>query len=633
MNMNYTVFLAPLMIVAQLVAAQDITISIKANEGKRPVSPYIYGRNNSFSNVFGTATSASNIKLYKEAGLRFSRECTGNNLTKYNWRRKLSSHPDWYNNVYAHDWDFASKTIQDNMPEMQTMWGFQLIGKVAGNKQNNFNDWVYNQSEWVYNLCNQNLAGGGVVNPTYNGKALIEGNPDLYLIDWNADSTTAILDHWFGKVGLGFNKNNFQYWSMDNEPEIWSGTHDDVVKKQTPASELIDKYIDVAKKARERYPEIKLCGPVPANEWQWYKYADEKLRIDGKYYCWLEYFIKRVADEQKKSGIRLLDVFDIHFYPEEEADKDILQLHRVFFDKNYVYPGANGVKTLTSGWDSNQTKEYIFQRINDWLTTHFGENHGITLALSETGIKSTNPNVISVLYASMLGTFANNGVEIFTPWSWEVGMWETLHLFSRYSKNIKVSTTSSLENMVSGYTTINNSADSMTIVLVNRDLAASLQVTVNVADFSLSDSDYPTLTLAGLPKSESFKSHTSNALKSGTVNVSGQSFTITLPALSTTAVLLKDVSVGVKDHSMGNRQGKITLFPNPAANQFTIQWPTIGFEKASVQLYDPSGKCLKTIHRGNQSSVVVNTLGFRKGIYIVQLLGDKALQTEKLIIK
>jgi len=355
--------------------AQNITIQVNAGEGRLPVSPFIYGRNNNFSDDSEHPTLPADITLYKEAGLRFARENGGNNATKYNWRKKLSSHPDWYNNVYGHNWDFASQDIQTRIPGMQTMWAFQLIGKVAANTNNNFNDWGYNGSTW-WSGVGQNLAGGGQVNPAGGSQALVNGNPDLYLKLWNADSTTAILNHWFGQDGLGLDKNKFLYWSMDNEPEIWNGTHDDVMPSLISASAFMDSYFAVAKKARERFPEIRLTGPVPANEWQWYKWGDESLSIDGKYYCWLEYFIKRVSDEQKKTGIRLLDVLDIHWYPSESSNADLLQLHRVFFDKTYVYPGANGVKTINGGWDNSQNKEYILQRVNEWLVQYFGENHG-----------------------------------------------------------------------------------------------------------------------------------------------------------------------------------------------------------------------------------------------------------------
>jgi hypothetical protein len=147
-------------------------------------------------------TTEANINLYREAGLRFARENGGNNATKYNWRRKLGSHPDWYNNVYGHNWDFASQDIQTRMPGLQVMWAFQLIGKAAGNRNNNFNDWSYNGSNW-WSGVGQNLAGGGQVNPAGGSQALVNGNPDLYLVNWTADSTTGVLNHWFGTGRTG----------------------------------------------------------------------------------------------------------------------------------------------------------------------------------------------------------------------------------------------------------------------------------------------------------------------------------------------------------------------------------------------------------------------------------------------
>jgi len=107
------IYLLPVIFISMILCcnAQDVTIQVNVNQGRMPVSPYLYGRNNNFSNVFGSPTKADEIKLYKEAGLRFARENTGNNATKYNWRKKLSSHPDWYNNVYDHDWDYACNVI------------------------------------------------------------------------------------------------------------------------------------------------------------------------------------------------------------------------------------------------------------------------------------------------------------------------------------------------------------------------------------------------------------------------------------------------------------------------------------------------------------------------------------------
>ncbi|WP_081153670.1 glycoside hydrolase family 44 protein, partial [Niastella vici] len=510
--------------------AQNVTISVNATQNKRLISPYIYGRNEGFD---------KSVQFYKDAGLRFARMNGGNNATGYNWRKKITVHPDWYNNVYSEDWDAHAQNIVTNYSDIQGMFAFQLLGRVASNTNNNFNDWAYNQSQY-WSGVGQNLAGGGTPDPNGGSKALVDGNINLFTESWPADSSVGILNHWFGTNGLGLNKNRFVYWNMDNEVDIWSGTHDYAMPTQISASAFMDRYIELAKKAKALYPGIKLCGPVATSEWQWYKWSNESIYINGRYYPWIEYFIKRLGDEYKSTGIKLVDVLDIHNYPwYNNDDDDALQGHRIYYDTTYDYPGSNGIRTSTGGWDASLTKQYIFKRIDGWLTEHFGANHGITCGVSEWGtMSSSNPSLESVIYASHLGTFANNGVELFSPWNWSIGMWETLHLFSRNAKKYSVSSTSSLENTVSAYSSVNENADSLTVILVNRDRSASRTVTINLSNFSVANGNYNTLQLSSLPATETFVSHTQNALKANTVAVNSNSLTITVPALSTTAILL-----------------------------------------------------------------------------------------------
>lgn len=517
-----------LFLATSTVLAQNVTISVDAARNKRLISPYIYGRNEGFD---------KSVQFYKDAGLRFARLNGGNNASAYNWRKKLDVHPDWYNNVYGNDWDALAQKINTSFPNMQGMFAFQLLGRVASNANNNFNDWAFNMAQ-SWSGTGQNLAGGGVVNPSGGGQALVDGNIDLFSKPWPADSSVAILDHWFGANGKGFNKNQFVYWNMDNEVDIWFATHDWAMPTQLSASAFMDRYIELAKKAKVLYPGIKLCGPVATSEWFWYKWQNENIYINGRYYPWIEYFIKRLGDEYKATGIKLVDVLDIHNYPSYNNDAEALQGHRIYYDETYDYPGSNGIKGSAGGWDASLSKQYIFKRIDNWLIEHFGANHGITAGLSEWGtMSSSNPSLESVIYASHLGTFANNGVELFSPWIWSTGMWETLHLFSN-AKKYSVSATSSLENTVSAYSSVNENSDSLTVMLVNRDMSASRTVTINLNNFNVANGTYKTLQLSSLPATETFASRTQNALKANTVTANSNSFTITVPALSTTAILL-----------------------------------------------------------------------------------------------
>jgi hypothetical protein len=619
--------------IALPVFAAEITID--ASGGRKPISPYIYGRNNSLSDRPGSPTSEDDWDLYREAGVKMFRECGGNNATKYNWRHKLSSHPDWYNNVYSHDWDYAAQSLESNMPGVRGMWAFQLIGFAASNSDNNFDDWGYNHSQWWSGVC-QNLAGGGTINLTGGCEATTDGNPYLYLMEWSADSTVWILDRWFGAGGLDLDETMFEYWGMDNEPEIWNGTHDDVMPDQLSATDFMQRYFDVAKKAREKFPEIKLTGPVPCNEWQWYNWSDNKISYQGQSYTWLEYFIKRIGEEQASSGIRLLNVLDVHFYPSETDPEDIVQLHRVWFDTTYDYPGANGVKRSGAGsWDNSITKEYIFKRCSDWLEEHIGPDHGVSFGVSEIGVNSNNPNVIAVWYASNLGVFADNGVEFFTPWYWEVGMWEVLHLFSRFTKENRVLSVSDLEEYVSAYSSINADADSLTVILVNRSIDESLDITVKLNNFEIDEGKHTLLTLNDLPDYETFVSHTDNALVSGKVTASIDSFSISLPSLSVTAVLLS----GEGEPSAIDIPPDGTTFDfdnnlNPTLITFNIE----DSAEVTLSLYDMIGQRIKVVFSGylgpGPQQKTLSAEDLPSGIYFYGLkVGNQEVGKKCIVLK
>lgn len=609
------------------IMAQDVTVTVNATINKKAVSPNIYGRNEGFDHT---------TQFLKDAGLRFARIGGGNNMSAYNWRLKLTVHPDWFNNVYGTDWDAYAQKVNTYFPNMQAMFAFQLLGRAASDGTHNFPDYTYMQAHPGWNGWGQNLAGGGIPDTTKGSStALVDGNIDLFSKPWPADSSVAILNHWFGANGKGFNKSKFRYWSMDNEPDVWNGTHNWAMPTLISASAFMDRFIELAKKAKAIEPGIKICGPVTTSEWQWYKWGTESIRINGRYYCWLEYFIKRCADEEKASGVRVLDVVDIHNYPwAQNGDVDALQLHRMYYDTEYVYAGANGLFSSTGGWDTRLNKEYIFKRINDWLTTHYGPNSGITCGVSEWSPASSesNPSVTSVVYASHLGTFANNGVELFTPWTWMNGMWETIHLFSRYAKGYSVSSTSTMENTVSAYTTVNDAVDSMTVIIVNRNMSSARNVTVNLNGFSANDGNYSTLQLSSLPTTETFVSHTNNALKLNSVTVNSNSFTISVPALSTTAVLLKSASTGIAEHK--NQTGEIKVYPNPAKDKLSVSIGSNIAELTEVAIFDQSGRKIQALVTDYDGSLPITTdvSSLLSGFYLLTVKNNHCTSTRSFII-
>ncbi|MDR3218614.1 MAG: T9SS type A sorting domain-containing protein [Dysgonamonadaceae bacterium] len=597
-------------------AKAQVQISVDVTKQIKEISPYIYGRNNNLSDDPTNPVTGQNWQLYKDAGLRFLRESGGNNSTKYNWRKKLTSHPDWYNNVYAHDWDYAARSLQENMPDAMGMWSFQLLAYAAKTGNANFDDWGYNQSQWTADV-NKNWCGNG--------------DYTRYLEDWPADSTVGILSHWFNVLGL--DKAQFRYWNMDNEPEVWHSTHDDAMPQTISAEDYIQRYINVALKARTLFPEIKIAGPVFTNEWQWYNWQTGTVpdpQNSSKKYAWVEYFIKRIAEEQNRTGLRLLDVLDFHLYPENTRDIT-LQIHRIFYDTSYDYPGANGCKVINGGWDNSITKEYIFKRSNDWLNKYMGENHGITMGISEMGsLYSQDPNVIAVCYASLLGIFAENNVELFSPWEWYAGQWEVMHLFTHYTGTTSVQSVSSANNSVSAYSSVNVNKDTLSIVLVNRDITNSQTAGITLENTNVAAGNVSYYQLSNLPATETFVSTTQNALKKGNTTINNRSLALTLPKLSITAIQIpiQSSQLGVKDV----RESNFRLFPNPAKHQVTLSTPRLNGQ-TTIRLTDITGRVLKSLQTEEKYETIIDLSGLGKGIYIVKVRNNGINYNQKLFVE
>ncbi|MBQ5463792.1 MAG: T9SS type A sorting domain-containing protein [Fibrobacter sp.] len=621
-----------------------IDITVDANAGIKKISPYLYGRNIdkiSDGDAEVTEEESAFINQMLEAGIHMLRANNGNNATRYNWRHKMTVHPDWYNNVYSHDWAITAQKVLDKMPGVDAMYAFQLTGYAASSTDYNFPDWNWKQEHGTYATQTFDLAGGGEVSE--DGKTLIKaGDPSLYNMEWPADSTVAIIPHW--KDELKFDMSRFKYWSMDNEMEIWRGTHSDLDLPVT-GDFLVERYIDVAKKARAQWKDIKLTGPVAANEWQWCSVSsynkEDRPKGEDRNYCWLEYFIMKVAEEQKKSGVRLLDVFDIHWYPTEKDYESRVNWHRVMFDTTYNYPGANGIKMVGGNWDNKITKEYIFVRINQWLEKYFGKDHGITLGITETSIIDNDPMVTALIYASFLGTMQDNGVEIFTPWTWGDGMYETVHLFSRYGHPNRVQSTSSNDSLVSAYSSISNKGDSLTVIFVNRTEKDAQDIDLNLANFA-SDGKVKTLTLQNL-KGETFVSHTSNALKEnaveaktqgGTTTATGYSinrFKMTLPAKSITAVLLTTTTPKQIDAIAPTRSALTgNLLHHENGNWFINNGSG---NVRSISVFNSLGQNVLQIQQPARGNFRIASEVLSKGNFIVRIETASRTQMQKITVK
>ncbi|MEK7766572.1 MAG: glycoside hydrolase family 44 protein [bacterium] len=390
-----------------------VRIEVDASQGRRPISPWLYGRNMNLAGLDQTMFRPAR-ELALEAGLRISRESDGNNGTKYNWRNDLSSHPDWYNNVYKQNRPERARVIQDTCPGVVGLFSLPVLGWVAKTDRANCNE---NKLDPGHKNPHANLCGGGVAT------AYLESQTPKEIVD--------VLDRWFGPrgpvlgqrsalsatEGLGLDPKRFPVWHLDNEPECWRGSHDDVSGTLMTGEECVRMYVAVACEVKTRYPDAKLMAPGFSSEWFWWNWSDHNC-VGGL--PWMEYFIKRMAEESKAFGRPLIDLVDIHTYTNENGTDDaILQEHRTWYDPGYASPSANGCKRVPDcGWHDDQKVEMVLGRIEGWLDRYFGPGHGLGIATTESGAHSKTPMVRALWYASHLGVFSDHGVQVFPPWFW-----------------------------------------------------------------------------------------------------------------------------------------------------------------------------------------------------------------------
>jgi hypothetical protein len=159
-------------------------------------------------------------------------------------------------------------------------------------------------------------------------------------------------------------------------------------------------------------------------------------------------------------------------------------------------------------------------------------------------------------------------------------------------------------------------------------MSSAHNVTINLNGFSAADGNYNTLQLASLPAAETFKSHTSNALKANSVTVASNSLTISVPALSTTAILLKSGTTGISKQK--NQADEIKIFPNPATNQLNISIQSGFAEPTQITVFDQTGRKITgfVVNFDGYSPINLNLSSLSGGFYLLSVKNNHCASTK-----
>jgi len=436
------------------------TITISTSN-PAPISPYIYGVNSTDFAHLGP-------------GFTIARQ-GGNRLTAYNWTNNASNAGSDY--LYQND-DLMGATNQAGwagLTFIQAAYGggatplltVPIVDYVAADKDGGGD--IRNTPNYITARLRQNLwskPGGNYIYP-----------PDTTIYQVYEDE--------FMNYIMQFATPQFPLmFDLDNEPDLWSSTHPEVHPVPVTYAELITRSTNYATSIKKVYPGATVFGPV---SYGWYGYRTLQGATDANGRDFLTFYLQSMSAAGKTAGKRLLDVLDLHWYPEATGDGI-----RITGEGDSDGLAAARIQAARSLWDPTYVED-------SWITQSLG-GQGINLVPGTEGLISANypgtklsfseynyggGNSISgaIAQADVLGVFGRYGV--YASANWGLSATETSELagfqsFINYDR--AGSKFGNLELNVKGETPAANSvyaaldstnAKRLTLVVINKTNATT----------------------------------------------------------------------------------------------------------------------------------------------------------------
>ncbi len=557
LNRKFAGFIAAIMsiaCIAQPVSAiaegsagsYSMNISVDLTGEKKEISPYIYG-----INQYG------NVNNYKNVTVNAVRQ-GGNRYTGYNWETNWSNAgEDWMNSSDTNIGDvtngpaaaakqLSKECTQYNVPYKITT--LQMAGYVAADKLGAVTS-AAPSDRWLEVVFRK---GSDLLSePDLTDNKVYMDEYVNYLIKNLGDSTTS--------TGI-------QGYSLDNEPFLWNDTHPYNHPEECTADELIEKSIELAKVVKELDPNAEVYGPalwgmlpcIQAGTSE--NFTDAKWEsIKGNYNWYLDYYLESMANAEKESGKRLLDVVDVHYYSQDcSTDDGKLQAARSLYDENYV----------ENSWLQPYFGKYfpLLPNIQESIDKYYP---GTKIAISEYNLadisneKVTGKNVISAIAETeALGAFAENGVYFATYWGTLPDcpyVESAINLYTNYDGkgsdfgDTLVETKTDDLSKSAAFTAIDGNDDSnVGVVLSNKDKTASENAVIKING---SSSDYKSAVVYAVEQD-----HSDIRIIDVQNNLSGDEITVELPPLSTAHVVISDKPTDAKVYEAPDITEKQTTY-------------------------------------------------------------------------
>ncbi len=612
------------LLVAGRVLAQTIpvTFSINTSQDTVRISPYVYGAN---MNVVEPGVGIAAHRL------------GGNRMTGYNWENNASN----AGIDYINSSDDYMTYVFGIPPSLEFVPGITLTA---------FHDTSIARG-W-YTLLTLPAAGyvardiDGAVTPAQTAPSSrwrevrpFKGAPFVLNPDTSdgyvyVDEEVNFLTNRYGPAS---GVTGVKGYSVDNEPALWPSTHPRLHPDSTLCHELIAKVAATGRAVKSVDPTAEVFGGVFYGFGEYYhmQWAPD-WNLYQSYENFAAALLANLRDSSVAAGERLLDVLDMHWYPDlnvdignENTDSSTvvhrMQTPRTLWDSTFVEDGWIGQYF-------HQESSAIIRRTQRIIAQQYP---GTKLSVSEYNYGGSTHISGAIAEADVLGIFGENGVYFSSLWGDITGFIAAgYRMYRNYDGiggtfgDISVHAASTDSDDSAVHAAIHaNDPSTLNIIAINRNYSSSIS-----GQFVISSSvQYASAAVYGLLPGNS-QIQAMPAVSS----IQGNQFSYTLPAMSVVHFVLS-VATGVTEGPHTPRSFALYQnYPNPfnPSTAIDYQIPVAGF--VTLTVYDILGREVATlvneVKEPGSYRVQFDGSARASGTYFYRIQAGQFTSTKRLVL-
>ncbi len=501
----------------------SVTVNIDTLTNRHSISPFVYGNNE------------GNASVIADVGYSFAR-WGGNDASNYNWKLQTrNSAGDWYFEDYGGAGDsvqFITNAQNAGSHALTTMAMMDWVAREGENSSNH--NWSFSVATFGSQCSvdpNNKDAGNGLQTDCKTPVTTQPVTTAYYpLVDTASDCTTGnciYRDEWAKALAAAFSKGtcavpyspitSCHFYDMDNEPEIWNGTHRDVHPVASGYDELANLFEKQATNLKTWDPSAVRFGPVFCCWWFYWNGANGADKGNHGGVDFLPWWLNQIYWLDQINGARTLDVFDIHAYADagptngfadEQLRAATAKVARYYWDPVTVNPDTNN--TYTTNQEPNPGIPFHIPRFKAMVNAIYP---GTPLAYTEWGA-GLAPNSgwdfsTAIADADTLGAFGREGLTFASRWGGpssgnaEYQAWKMYTNYDGAHHHFGTLSISAPHNgnpdLFSSYAALDSTGTVMTIMILNKDDGNSANVTFNLNGFRAST--YTAYTLKSISSS------------------------------------------------------------------------------------------------------------------------------------